>query len=89
VLAPDSNTWRGYEYTSGLLSTIRDSLGNVIESHAYDSSGRAISSSQSANDIQTIDYGLAGRVSNEILTRVTYASGRSPTTTAARPADRC
>jgi RHS repeat-associated protein len=75
VAAPDSHAWRQYEYTSALLSTIRDPLGNVIESHAYDSSGRAISSSQSTNDIQTIDH-LAGRVSGELLTRVTYASGK-------------
>jgi RHS repeat-associated protein len=76
VVAPDSHQWRQYQYTSGLLSTILDPLGNVIESHSYDAYGRATSSIQSANDITSIQYGLAGRNSAETLTTVTYASGK-------------
>jgi YD repeat-containing protein len=76
VIAPDSHQWRQYQYTSGLLSTILDPLGNVIESHTYDGNGRATSSIQSTNDITSIQYGLAGRNSAETLTTVTYASGK-------------
>jgi YD repeat-containing protein len=78
VLAPDQQPWRTYTYDgSGHLTEVRDSLGNLLESHAYDASGRGTSSVQDTDDVQNIAFGQAGRVAGETVTQVSYASGRT------------
>ncbi|HEV8436077.1 MAG TPA: DUF6531 domain-containing protein, partial [Thermoanaerobaculia bacterium] len=77
VLAPDVQAWRTYAYDgSGHLTDVRDALGNLIESHAYDAKGRGTNSLQVTDDVQSIALNQAGRVAGETLTQVTYTSGR-------------
>ncbi|HET7436021.1 MAG TPA: RHS repeat-associated core domain-containing protein [Thermoanaerobaculia bacterium] len=75
VSAPGNLSWRTYEYTGGRMTLALDALGNVIESHTYDAAGRATSSHGGTEQIDTIQYGLAGPAANERITRVTLKSG--------------
>jgi RHS repeat-associated protein len=75
VLAPGGGAWRTYEYAGNRMTASRDALGNLIESHAYDASGYAISSTGDVDEIASIEYGLPGSVAGERVTRVTYRTG--------------
>lgn len=70
----NTSPWRSYEYTNNRLTAARDALGNLIESHTYDSSGRGTSSYGPSDEISLIEY-LAGANAGETLTRVTTAAG--------------
>ncbi|HEY0140930.1 MAG TPA: RHS repeat-associated core domain-containing protein [Thermoanaerobaculia bacterium] len=74
VLAPGNALRRTYEFTGGKMTAARDALGNLIESHDYDASGRAISSYGPSGDVTLIEYNLPGS-GGETVTRVTAASG--------------
>jgi len=75
VTGPSAAPWRTYRYNQSRLEVIKDGAGKVIESHTYDSTGRAISSSGPTAEITNIQYGRAGRVSGEWKTTVTTADG--------------
>jgi hypothetical protein len=75
VLAPGSAAWRTYEYVDGRMTASRDALGNLIESHTYDSAGYAITSTGSVDEISNIEYNLPGATAGERVTRVTYRTG--------------
>ncbi|MBV8520263.1 MAG: RHS repeat protein [Acidobacteria bacterium] len=76
-VALDGETaWRTYDYTSGRLSAVHDAAGNLVESHAYDSSGRGTSSVAASDDITSVQY-VAG--TDGLTTHVTYATGREET----------
>lgn len=70
----NTSPWRTYEYVNNRLTAARDALGNLIESHTYDSSGRGTSSYGPSDEISLIEY-LAGANAGETLTRVTTAAG--------------
>jgi len=70
--------WRNYTYTLTGMTEARDGQNHLIESHTYDASGNALSSSASADDVTNIAYNAGGgRVPGETVTRVTYATGRT------------
>ena len=69
--------WRTYTYGTAGLLTARDATGSLIESHTYDSAKHAATSAGASDDLSAITYDLAGRVAGEVLTRVSYASGRT------------
>lgn len=75
-----AGTWREYSGAGTgdewRITAILDQLGNVIETHNYDSTGRATDSYGSSGDIESIEYDLAGRVTGELITKVTYTTGR-------------
>ena len=75
VLAPGGSTWRTYEHTNDLMTVARDALGNLIEAHDYDSSGRAINSTGPRDEIASIAYNVAGSTATQRITRVTSKSG--------------
>ncbi len=75
VLAPGGATWRTYEYVADRMTASRDALGHLIESHAYDANGFAVSSTGDVDEIANIAFGLTGSVAGERVTRVTYRSG--------------
>ena len=75
VAAPGDKTWRTYTYLNNLLTESRDALGNTIESHTYDSQQRATSSHGPAGEISSIQYDLPGPETDQLITRVTNASG--------------
>jgi len=78
TLAGSSAPWRSYVYVpiggSWFLGSILDALGNTIEEHTYDGSGRAISSYDSSGDITNIQYNT-----NPSTTVVTRADGSTTT----------
>jgi RHS repeat-associated protein len=78
VTAPGSIAWRTYEYASDRLVAARDPLGNLIEGHAYDASGRAISETRPNDEITGVQYNAAGTTSTQLVTRVTMKSGATP-----------
>ncbi|HKR65104.1 MAG TPA: hypothetical protein VJZ00_15325, partial [Thermoanaerobaculia bacterium] len=71
VTAPATQPWRTYEYVSNRMTASRDALGNLIESHDYDSDGRAKSSTGDIDEIQTIEYDIPVANSHDTITRVT------------------
>jgi RHS repeat-associated protein len=75
VLAPGGAVWRTYEYAANRMTASRDALGNLIESHTYDSSGFAIDSTGDVDEIANIQYRLPGSSPLERVTRVTYKTG--------------
>jgi YD repeat-containing protein len=75
VSAPAGSPWRTYEYGSWGMTAARDPLGNLIESHTYDTNGSAISSTGSHDEIGSIQYGLGAPDSGDTLTRVTTHNG--------------
>jgi RHS repeat-associated protein len=75
-----SAAWRTYEYDGGRLSAVRDAAANLIESHTFDSLGRAIDSiGIGPTDITNIEYDLPGSLADSTITRVTYATGDQTT----------
>jgi len=70
--------WRTYEYATGLLSTIRDAAGSIIEQHDYDAAGRATSSLGDTGDISAIQY-PASDANNIAITTVQRADGSQAT----------
>ena len=74
VTAPDGQTWRTYTY-DGALTSVRDSLGHLIESHQY-SYSRAISDIGPRGDFSTIQYAQPGRVPNETYSRFVSTAGK-------------
>ncbi|MGH9140021.1 MAG: hypothetical protein ACRD2I_02635, partial [Vicinamibacterales bacterium] len=75
VLAPGNATWRTYEYSANRITASRDALGNLIESHSYDSDGHAIDSTGDVDEIASIQYDLTTSNPGESLTRVTLKTG--------------
>lgn len=75
VLAPGTAPWRTYEYSANRMTASYDALGNVIESHTYDSEGFAISSTGNIDEIADIEYATAGSTTGERITLVTYKTG--------------
>jgi len=74
----NGDPWRVYTYGSAGITEARDGGGRLIEGHSYDASGNAISSTAAADDISNIEYNASGaRVPGEMVTRVTYSSGRT------------
>lgn len=76
VTVSDSTPWRTYTYSSGNLTAIHDASGNLLESHTYDSAGNATDSHGPSGEITDIEYNRTGRVTDERLTRVTWANGK-------------
>lgn len=72
-----SQTYRTYSYVDGRIVEAHDAAGHLIEQHAYDVSGHAVQSLGSSGEITNIEYGLAGRVTGELVTRVTSADGHT------------
>ena len=56
VNGPGGTAWRTYTYSSNRLTEARDAAGRLLESHSYDGSGRATTSVQSEDDIQSINF---------------------------------
>jgi RHS repeat-associated protein len=77
VTAPANAPWRTYTYGAAGMLAAYDAQQRLIESHAYDSDGRAVSTASDRDDVSAVSYGLAGRVAGELMTRVTYTSGRT------------
>ncbi|HKR62486.1 MAG TPA: RHS repeat-associated core domain-containing protein [Thermoanaerobaculia bacterium] len=75
VSAPGTHPWRTYEYVSNRMTASRDPLGHLIESHDYDSSGRAINSTGDVDEIESIEYDVPISGSHDTITRVTEKSG--------------
>src|SRR5205814_2722538 len=75
VTGPGGAAWRTYTYSGSLLTEARDGAGKLIESHAYDAYGQALSSVQQQNDIQSVEYEIASPVEYEHITRVHSAAG--------------
>ncbi|HYR27248.1 MAG TPA: DUF6531 domain-containing protein, partial [Thermoanaerobaculia bacterium] len=75
VNAPGNATWRTYEYTANRMTASRDGLGNLIESHSYDTNGAAISSVGPGDEIASIAYGQPAGRPDETITVVTQNSG--------------
>lgn len=76
VNGPGGAAWRTYTYSGNLLAEARDAAGKLLESHAYDGFGRATSSLQSEDDVQSISYDAATRNGGaEELTAVQSATG--------------
>ncbi|HEX7833442.1 MAG TPA: DUF6531 domain-containing protein, partial [Thermoanaerobaculia bacterium] len=74
-----TGTWRTYTYDSARMTEARDGAGNLIESHAYDTSGRATTSVSGGEEVTGLQYRQTGRVTGETRAIVTYASGRTTT----------
>jgi RHS repeat-associated protein len=68
-----AGTWRTYEYTGARLSAVRDAAGLLIESHAYDSVGRGVTSIGATGDITNVEY--PATANSTTTTRVIYATG--------------
>ena len=80
TLSGTAAPWRAYEYSGGRLSAVRDAAASLIESHTFDSLGRAIDSiGLGPTDITNIEYDLPGSLSDSSITRVTYATGEQTT----------
>ncbi|MGH9457101.1 MAG: RHS repeat-associated core domain-containing protein [Thermoanaerobaculia bacterium] len=79
VLAPDGQQWRRYEYAAGFKTGTYGPADHLIESHTYDSAGRAMSSHGRGEHITSFQYDLPGRVPGETATVVTHVSGRIET----------
>ena len=75
VRAPGNAVWRTYEYVANRMTASRDPLGNLIESHTYDSGGYGISSTGPSDEISSIQYNLPAPAPGDRLTRVTYKTG--------------
>ena len=73
-------TWRTYAYGPSGLRTAHDGAGQLLESHEYNAAGLAITSVGDAGDITAFAYDLPGRVPGELVSRVTYAAGRTTLT---------
>lgn len=73
-------TWRTYTYGPSGMRTAHDGAGQLIESHEYNAAGLAITSAGDAGDITAFAYDLPGRVPGELVSRVTYAAGRTTLT---------
>jgi uncharacterized protein DUF6531 len=74
-----TGTWRTYTYASGRMTEARDGEGNLLESHAYETSGRATTSVSGGEEVTGLQYRQTGRVAGETKAIVTYASGRTTT----------
>jgi len=75
VTAPGPSAWRTYDYAANRMTASHDALGNLIESHTYDSNGRAISSTGSSDEIESVQYNLPGSDAGERITRITEKNG--------------
>jgi len=75
VAAPGGATWRTYEQLADRLTTVRDGDGNMIETHAYNSAGAAISSTGPGDEIASIEYARPGAGGHDTITRVTANTG--------------
>ncbi|HUP62563.1 MAG TPA: RHS repeat-associated core domain-containing protein [Thermoanaerobaculia bacterium] len=75
VLAPGSAAWRSYEYAADRMTAARDASGNLIESHAFNPAGAATDSTGPQDEIQSVQYNVAGASGNDRITRVTMKSG--------------
>lgn len=71
----NGSPWRTYDYVNSRLTEVRDPLGNLIESHAYDAHGRATTSHGPSDEITLIEYDLPAPNAGETLARVTSATG--------------
>ncbi|HET8796918.1 MAG TPA: DUF6531 domain-containing protein, partial [Thermoanaerobaculia bacterium] len=76
VLGPGGTAWRVYEYVNNRMTAARDAAGFLIESHAYDASGRAIDSTGPGDEIASLVYDLPGPQSSDTITRVTTRAGQ-------------
>ncbi|HEV7764487.1 MAG TPA: DUF6531 domain-containing protein, partial [Thermoanaerobaculia bacterium] len=75
VDGPDG-PWRTYTYGTGGITQAKDAVGNVIETHQYDSAGRAITSVGPSDEIANIQYDLpVPGEPRSSRTRVTTAGG--------------
>jgi RHS repeat-associated protein len=70
-----AQTYRTYSYVDGRIVEARDAVGRLIEQHAYDAVGRTVQSLGPSAEITNVEYGIAGRVADEQVTRVTNADG--------------
>jgi RHS repeat-associated protein len=75
VLGPGNSAWRTYEYVENRMTASRDARGNLIESHTYDSSGFATSSTGDVDEIASIQYDLPAPNPDDRMTRITHRSG--------------
>jgi len=73
VTSPEG-TWRTYVYGSSGITEIRDGAGKLIESHQYDATGRATSSSGPSDEIANVQYDLSAP-DGTTMTRVTTSAG--------------
>ncbi len=83
TLTGTTNAWRTYGYVQAgsgwYLASIADALGNLLEQHAYDASGRAVTSLGPSGDITNIQYSTTNP-STTVITRAdnsttTYTQG--------------
>ncbi|MCU1348637.1 MAG: repeat protein, partial [Acidobacteria bacterium] len=75
MTAPGGGTWRTYDYGPWGMTAVHDALGNLIESHTFDSAGRGITSTGPSDEISSIQYGLTAATPDDSLTRVTLRTG--------------
>jgi YD repeat-containing protein len=75
VTPPVGGTWRTYEYGTWGMTAAYDARGNLIESHTFDTAGRAISSTGSQDEISSVQYFLSGATAGDSVTRATWRSG--------------
>ncbi|MGZ8708936.1 MAG: hypothetical protein ACXW28_01825, partial [Thermoanaerobaculia bacterium] len=64
-----AGTWRTYTYNSGRMQTALDGAGHLIESHVYDATGQALTSSGDNGEVTNIAYDLPRREPGEWRTR--------------------
>jgi Domain of unknown function (DUF6531) len=69
-----SGPWRTYTYGTAGLTEARDAAGKVLETHQYDSSGRAITSIGPSDEIANIEYDLPAP-GGASKTRITTGGG--------------
>lgn len=75
VVSVSNATWRTYEYDPVLVS-VRDPLGNLIESHTFDGN-QAQSDTSSGAEIVSVIYDQPGRVDGERYTATVSATGET------------
>ncbi len=77
TVSTTAGVWRTYTYSNDRMEEARDGVGHRIESHLYDASGQALTSSGDQGEITAIEYDQPGRTAGEWRSRVTYANGRT------------
>ncbi|MEO8034190.1 MAG: RHS repeat-associated core domain-containing protein [Acidobacteriota bacterium] len=76
VAAPDGQPWRTYVYAGTSMTEARDAAGRIIETHTYDTNGKALTSIGADNSATDVQYGLPGRNADEKVTQVTSSTGK-------------
>jgi RHS repeat-associated protein len=75
VQGPNNAPWRSYTYAGGHLTEARDAARRLIESHQYDSRGRATTSASAQDNVQSVRYYWPSSTTAEVATSVTSGTG--------------